>query len=390
MVCGDDMKNPFTKSIAIVKKEILTLIRDKISLFFTILVPICIVVAFGLTFEQSDPVESVELNVGIVNEDGDKYYANQLADMFLNSSLVTATLEPNINHARDRIFEGKFTGAVIIPEGFNDSFRNLVELHQPGLQNTTAEIQVIFDDSKHTVGILLLAKVSNITNEFVEAFGGNPITLRDISLTNRNLTTRDAAVGTVLGIAIFFACFDDIASALARERERGTLLRLFLTEISRWQVFIGKLVSSLILTLLRITLLLFILTYWFGVDIRGDFGLWMIYLVGLLIAVNTIGLGFIISSRNISERAVVIINFAAMVPLLFLTGVLQPLDMMPETTRSIMWWIPYSQSNDALRRIIHLGQDLTYPIIQQEVLFLILAAFGEYLVAGLLWKRRID
>ncbi|MFX0115308.1 MAG: ABC transporter permease [Candidatus Hodarchaeota archaeon] len=383
------MRNPFRKAIAIVRKEMLSLARDKISLFFTILVPIAIIVAYGLTFVEDDPVESVDLEVGIVNEDGDHFYTNQLTECFLNSTLITATIEPNAAHAQDRVLKGTFIGAVIIPSGFNDSFGSLIEVQQLGSQNiTTVELLLIFDDSKHTVGLLLRSKIANITTEFVEAFGGIPLSLRDVSLTEKNLTTRDAAVGTVLGIAIFFACFDDIASALARERERGTLLRLFLTEISRWQVFFGKLVSSLILTLLRITLLLFILTYWFGVDIEGD--LWMIYLIGLLIAINTIGLGFIISSRNVSERAVVIINFAAMVPLLFLTGVLQPLDMMPEATRAITWWIPYSQSNDALRRVIHLGQGLSYPIIQQELLFLILAAFLEYLVAGLLWKRRID
>jgi ABC-2 type transport system permease protein len=383
------MRNPFRKAIAIVRKEMLSLARDKASLFFTILVPIAIIVAYGLTFVEDDPVESVDLQVGVVNEDGDYFYTKQLTERFLNSTLITATIEPNEAHAQDHILKGTLTGAVIIPSGFNESFRSLLEVPHSNSPNiTTLELLLIFDDSKHTVGLLLRSKIANITTEFVEAFGGRLLSLRDVSLTGKNLTTRDAAVGTVLGIAIFFACFDDVASALARERERGTLLRLFLTEISRWQVFFGKLISSLILTLLRITLLLFILTYWFGINIEGEF--LMIYLIGLLIAINTIGLGFIISSRNVSERAVVIINFAAMVPLLFLTGVLQPLDMMPEATRAIMWWIPYSQSNDALRRVIHLGQGVSCPIIQQELLFLLLAAFLEYFVAGVLWKRRID
>ncbi len=381
------MKEPTRKTRVIVKKEFLALRRDKISLFFTILVPVLIVVAYGMSFEQEDPVISTNLNLGVVNEDGDLYYTKQLENSFLNSSLVSASLNPSQRDAKNQLLEGGIVGVVIIPTGFNQSFRKLVE--SLGASNqTTPEIKLLFDDSKHTISPVIQAKVLNITTEFIEAFGVTPLTINTISLTQKNLSTKAAAIGTILGIAIFFACFDDIASALAREREKGTLLRLFLSRVSRWEVFAGKLISSLLLTLLRISLLLFIILTWFEIDIQGD--IWMIYFVGLLIAINTIGLGFIISSRNISERAVVIINFAAMVPLLFLTGVLQPIDMMPETTRMMTWWIPFTQSNDALRRIIHLGQGITYSIVQQEMIYLILAAVLEYSVAALLWKRRIE
>jgi hypothetical protein len=46
----------------IVQKEFLSLSRDKTSLFFTIAVPVFILLAFGVTYSERDPIVAVELD----------------------------------------------------------------------------------------------------------------------------------------------------------------------------------------------------------------------------------------------------------------------------------------------------------------------------------------
>jgi len=364
----------------IVQKEFLSLSRDKTSLFFTIAVPVFILLAFGLTYSKGDPILAVELDIAVTNQDegpfGDLFtqYLKDSDLVYLKANTSTVT------EADELIEKGEVAGAVIIPHNFSYSILN----------NATAFILVKSDDSKHIVPPYLESKISKIVADFAEneitSGQASFLTIKDETITGRDMPIRAAAVPLILGLALVFSCFDDTAGAIARERSKGTLTRLFISKISRWDLFIGKTLSSIILTIFRTIILLLIVKFYFNVEIMGN--LILIFIIATLIAVNTIGIGLVISVRNISERAVVISNFAFMVPLIFLTGILQPIDLFPETTREVVKFIPYVWTNDALRRVVHLDQGLSS--ISFQLAYACFTAFLLYITAALAWKGRID
>lgn len=374
------MKRFFIKIKKIVGKEFLSLSRDKTSLFFTIAVPVLILLAFGVSFTDRDPVLSVELDIAVTNQD-EEVFGDLFTQYLKDSDLINIKANTStVTEAEELIKKGEVVGAVIIPQNFSYSILN----------NATAFILLKADDTKHGVSETLEAKIGKIVAEFAEkeitSGGTSFLSIKDESISGLDMPTKAAAAPQVLGLALVFSCFDDTAGAIARERSKGTLTRLFISKISRWELFFGKTLSSVILTIFRTIILLLIVKFYFNVKIIGS--IILIFIIATLIAVNTIGIGLVISVRSISERAVVIANFALMVPLIFLTGILQPIDLFPETTREAVKFIPFLWTNDALRRVIHLGQGLSF--IGFNLLYACFTAFLLYITAALAWKGRID
>ncbi len=189
----------------------------------------------------------------------------------------------------------------------------------------------------------------------------------------------------VLGFALIFSCFDDIAGAMAREREKGTMPRLFLTPMNKLSFFLGKTIASITLTLVRATILLLMYLYVLGGVMVGS--ILLFYLISIMIAILTISLGFVISARNISSRGVIILEIALMVPLIFFTGILMPKELMPPIAQTFQELLPYWYTNDALRRVALLGQGLEY--IGFNLIIAAVSSIILFTIAAILTKRSI-
>ncbi|MEM2109458.1 MAG: ABC transporter permease [Candidatus Odinarchaeota archaeon] len=232
-----------------------------------------------------------------------------------------------------------------------------------------------------------LTELSNIAENILdEIFNGQENML---SIYEDNIGVDiESGVATgimVLGFALIFSCFDDIAGAMAREREKGTMPRLFLTPMNKLSFFLGKTIASITLTLLRATILLLMYLYILGGVIVGNIALF--YLIAIMIAILTISLGFAISARNISSRGVIILEIAIMVPLIFFTGILMPKELMPPIAQTFQEYLPYWYTNDALRRVVLLGQGLEY--IGFNLLVAAVSSLVLFTIAAILTKRSI-
>src|SRR5207237_1244658 len=73
-------------------------------------------------------------------------------------------------------------------------------------------------------------------------------------------------VGDVLQIGTTFAT----ATAVMREREKGTLETLLVSPLSRWGLMLGKLVPYLCIGMTMATILFLIMRFLFGVPIAGN------------------------------------------------------------------------------------------------------------------------
>jgi ABC-2 type transport system permease protein len=209
--------------------------------------------------------------------------------------------------------------------------------------------------------------------------------LTEDKLSGKDLSFRSTTAAPVMGIALVFGCFDDAAGSMARERERGTFSRLLLTPINRFSIFMGKTFASLVLTVVRTSLLLLLLVYALNVAIVGS--LLLVFLIALLIDTTTVALGFAISSRAKSTRSVVIAQIAIMIPLIFLTGVLRPPETMPDYARGFVNAIPYTYANDAFRRVVSLGQGIQF--ILGDIMVLLASTIILFVIAAIAMKRSI-
>jgi ABC-2 type transport system permease protein len=366
----------------VARKEIRQLWRDKTTLTFTFIIPVTILLAFGVTIPSSSSLvtATVPLQTAVCDFDNTAL-SSDFTRILGNSTSFVLSFQNDVGAARSGVEWGTYQAAIIIYPGFA---ANLTRRPYP--LNVT--VSVIVDDSKSYIVEIVQAQITNATAIFMERLGLQFVPafkLDENKLSGKDLSFRSTTAAPVMGIALVFGCFDDAAGSMARERERGTFSRLLLTPINRFSIFMGKTVSSLVLTVVRTSLLLLFLTYYLNVTIAGS--LLLVFLIALLIDMTTVALGFAISSRAKSTRSVVIAQIAIMIPLIFLTGVLRPPETMPDYARGLVNAIPYTYANDAFRRVVNLGQGLEF--ILGDIAVLLASTIILFTVAAIAMKRSI-
>jgi ABC-2 type transport system permease protein len=338
--------------------------------------------AFGVTIPSSSSLvtTTVPIHAAVCDFDNTTL-SNDFTRILGNSTSFVLSFQNDVGGARSGVEWGTYQAAIIIYPGFA---ANLTRRPYP----LNVSVSVIVDDSKSYIIEIVEAQITNATAIFMERLGIQFVPafkLTEDKLSGKDLSFRSTTAAPVMGIALVFGCFDDAAGSMARERERGTFSRLLLTPISRFSIFMGKTVSSLVLTVVRTSLLLLFLTYYLNVAIAGS--LLLVFLIALLIDMTTVALGFAISSRAKSTRSVVIAQIAIMIPLIFLTGVLRPPETMPDYARGLVNAIPYTYANDAFRRVVNLGQGLEF--ILGDIAVLLASTIILFTVAAIAMKRSI-
>ena len=366
----------------VARKEIRQLWRDKASLTLTFIIPVVILLAFGITIPSSSSLAAtnVPINTAVCDFDNTTL-SHDFTTILGNSTSLALTLVTDPAQARSGVEWGTYSAAIIINQGFA---ANITQRPYP----SNVSVTEILDDSKSYIVEIVQAQINNATQIFMERLGlqfTSSFILTENKLSGRDLSFRSTTAAPVMGIALVFGCFDDAAGSMARERERGTFSRLLLTPINRLSIFMGKTISSMILTLVRTSLLLLFLFYYLNVSVEGS--LVLVFLIALLIDTTTVALGFAISSRAKSTRSVVIAQIAIMIPLIFLTGVLRPPEAMPEYARGLVNAIPYTYANDAFRRVVNLGQGIQF--ILGDIAVLLGASIILFAVAAIIMKRSI-
>jgi ABC-2 type transport system permease protein len=176
--------------------------------------------------------------------------------------------------------------------------------------------------------------------------------------------------------------FDDIVNAISRERERGTFPRLTLSPVSLLAVYSGKMFATVVLTILRTALMLVIFSL-YGLVIRGN--LILIFLTTIFIAVFTLSLGLMMSTRIRGSATLTVLEIAMTFPLFTLAGTFNSPLLLAPGGRAIADSLPWTYGNDALRRLIYLGAGLN--AVAGDLLILFVSSLILMPIAILLSKR---
>ena len=147
-------------------------------------------------------------------------------------------------------------------------------------------------------------------------------------------------------------------------------------------IYSGKMVATVVLTILRTALMLIIFRL-DGLVIRGNLPL--IFLTTTLIAIFTLSLGLVMSSRIRSSATLTVLEIAMTFPLFSLAGTTQSPLLLAPGGAAIAYSLPWTYGNDALRRIIYLGLGMN--AIGGDLLILLVSSVILMPVAILLSKR---
>jgi ABC-2 type transport system permease protein len=362
-------------SLAVTKKEMKQLGRDPVSLVLTFMFPILLIGIF-IVIVAAFSAPSFNIPVAVVDLDNSPA-SKILVDKMTSSSIVRVTeFPPTEEQALSRVESGDVMGAVIIPKGFGNA-----------LALGKAFIVIQTDNSKITAPTLIIASVNSDAQDLLSTAGARfGVKSATVNVIVRPLSGRpptgDPILPGFLGMITILGAFDDIVNAISRERERGTLPRLLLSPVNILSVYTGKMFATVLLTALRTTLMLIIFAL-MGLVVHGS--LVLVYLTTALIAVFTLSLGLVMSSRIRSSSTLTVLEIALTFPLFQLTGVFGSPALLASGGRAIALALPWTYGNEALRRVIYLG--LGFNAIAGDLLVLFVSSAILLPIATLLSKR---
>jgi ABC-2 type transport system permease protein len=163
--------------------------------------------------------------------------------------------------------------------------------------------------------------------------------------------------------------------AISQEKEVGTMDGMMVAPINRLSIILGKTLAQTARGFLLGAIILALAVGLFGVTIHGN--IFLVFALLLLGVFAFVGLGVVITSFAKDQETAQMMMTTLMFPMMFLSGVLFPIQQMPWYMQTISQFLPLTYAADALRKVMVLGADI--PAISNELIILI--AFGVVMTA---------
>jgi ABC-2 type transport system permease protein len=245
----------------------------------------------------------------------------------------------------------KIYAAIIVPKGFEDNLA----------KNQQVSLVVYEDDSINGLGSQVVSSLQTSLRNFSPRAETGPLLAKgssqvEIIQKGTKFSSFNIGLTIILALVIVFATFYEVAGGMSRESEEGTYARLLMSPISLGAVILGKTTYDLALNIIRTFMVFGLAFYAYGARPSTDFG--TILAVSLLIALLTMGFGFVISAIGIGVRAVIIIEFFLVLFLFAFSGFIIDRELLRGISSTISYLLPWAYGIEILKRTILIGQPL--------------------------------
>jgi ABC-2 type transport system permease protein len=188
------------------------------------------------------------------------------------------------------------------------------------------------------------------------------IDLRPRILYNPDLRSRWFYVPAVLALVLMLVTMILPSMAVVREKEIGTLEQIIVTPLRPWQLILGKLLPFVAIGIFDMLLITGFATLLLGVPLNGS--LLLLTFLTLLYLMNTLGLGLLVSTMvNTQQQAMMASIYVLMVPMIYLSGLVFPIENMPRFFQVVTYGIPVRYYGNIIRGIFLRGSgiDILWP-----------------------------
>jgi ABC-2 type transport system permease protein len=335
------MRDAILRILALIRKELLAILKDPRSRFSLLVPPMLQTLIFGYaaTFDLSD--------VPYALLDRDRSAASRDLLARLDGSGVFRRVA-NLDRGADVKTTIDERRALLVIQIDADLERRL-------LAGESADVQVIADGRNSNTAGTALGYVGAI----VEAFNANwrathgqrgpPLQVTTRAWYNPNLETRWHMIPGMIGTLTLLQTLLLTAMAVAREREQGTFDQLLVTPFRPAEIMAGKALPSLLIGLVQTTTILLVAQLWFRIPFAGSFATLYAGLSVFLLA--AVGIGLLLSSVAATMQQAMLFSFVAIMPCVLLSGLVTPLSSMPLALQYMTLLNPLRYAVDIVHRV---------------------------------------
>ncbi len=345
---------------AILVKEFLHIRRQRLTLFFMLVVPVMQTIIFGYAIDTQ--IEHIPLVV--FDQDG-RAEGRRLVDAFVTTRRFEFQNRVYDHESFHRaLTSGRARVGLRIPPDYSDHL----------LRGEQVAVQVLIDGSDSQVattalntakllGIQLSIQLTKPRGEAAQFAPSRdpsgapsmPIDVRTRLLYNPDLESAHFFVPGLIGIILQLVTLFLTSFAIVRERELGTLEQLFVTPVGRTGLMLGKLIPYAIVGFLELLLVITVMVLVFDVPIHGSIPL--LLSLSMLFMLCSLGLGLLVSTLAQTQVEGLQFAFIIMLPSVLLSGFVFPRAQMPLPIYLITYGIPATYFIEILRGIVLRGAD---------------------------------
>lgn len=333
----------FRRMFSVARKELIHLLRDPATMFFALFIPLLQLVMLGyaidtnvkhirtVVFDQAQTQESRAYLRALVNSEDFDLVEDVLTDEALTAAIVA----------------GRAQVGVKIPEDFSRRLE----------AGETAQVLVLVDGSNSSVAgeAVNVANAIALRQSLQRVLGGKslPIDSRPRVLFNPDTRSPNFFLPGMLVVLTQLMATMLTATAIVREKENGTLEQLFMTPVQAHELMLGKLTPYLCLAFVEFFLILTLMATVFAVPLNGSLATLAAVFLPFVLAM--LGVGLLISTRSATRDAASQAVLGTVMPSIFLSGYIFPIESMPCLFQYVARVIPTTWLIDASRGVILRG-----------------------------------
>ncbi len=272
-----------------------------------------------------------------------------------------------------------------VDENINNAKALLCIYFQSDFLNTK-EIGIIADARNTASANTAIAYLNSIFTELNNQDNKPAINISYRYLYNENNITRFGILtGMILALSMIQVMLLS-SLAIAKEREEGTFDMMLMTPTTPIEILLGKAIPPTLIAILQGVILFFICTLYFKIPFQGNF-LLLLFAISLY-SISCVGVGLTISAMAHTTQQAVVFSFLIIMPCIILSGLLTPIEAMPQWFIYITYLNPLFYGIAAVQRIYLEGASFFY--IWHLFIPLIITACITLPMATILFRRELN
>ena len=359
------------RTIAIAKKVIKELLRDKRTLAMMFVAPVFIMWLMNLMFSASTTV-----NVKLATQDLSTGLITKMDEL----DHVDIETYQDLDQAKEALANEKVDAVISYKDG-----EYQVDYANTDASKTSMIRQVLRTSIASEGTDQLLSRVKQAFPQ-LKLDAKVPEIKESYQYGDKNTGFFARMIPILIGFVVFFFVFLISGMALLKERTSGTLDRLLATPVKRSEIVYGYMLSYGIIAIFQTAVVVLAAIWLLDVEVVGN--ILNVIIVNVVLALVALAFGILLSTLAKSEFQMMQFIPLVIMPQLFFSGII-PLSSMGEWAPTVGKFLPLTYSGDAISQIILYGHNLGDILPNLGVLMIFLIILTILNIVGLRRYRKV-
>ncbi|NNF39909.1 MAG: ABC transporter permease [Woeseiaceae bacterium] len=362
-----------SRIMAIVKKEMRQLRRDRLTFGMIVGLPVIQMLLFGYAINT----DVRNLRTAVSDQAGTHLSQQFVAELRQTQVVDIVEFVATVDELEALLRRGRISIGVLIPADFD---RRVVD-------QSRAALQLLVDGTDPT--ILGVANQLQSMPIHFDAAAASPAAASVMAIRpyyNPEKRTPVNIIPGLVGVILTMTMILFTAVAIVRERERGNMELLINTPLSSTELMVGKMIPYIVIGMLQLALIIGVGKLLFDVPIRGS--LVDLYLASCAFVAANLALGLLISTAAKTQFQAMQMMVFILLPSILLSGFMFPFDGMPRFAQYIGEILPNTHFIRLTRGIML--REASLPDMRMDLLYLVGFTLLAMAVAAMRFSKRLD